>query len=556
MVGQTISHYKILKKIGQGGMGEVYQAEDLSLDRKVALKFLPIDLQQDETARKRFLREAKSAAALDHPYICHIHEAGESDGQGFIAMEYVDGETLKDRLGKGPVPLAEALRTASEMAEALEEAHRKGIIHRDVKPSNVMVMASGHVKVMDFGLAKQLLPAEGIGSEDQTLSASLTKSGSTPGTLAYMSPEQLRAGEVDTRSDIFSFGVVLYEMLTQIHPFKKDSPMETAQAILSDTPAPLSRYLDEVHPLLRYLVKKTLAKDPDRRFQLFREVRTHLEDLIEEMAESPAVDVPRDTTGLGGERPAAKSWRRAIPWSMMALMALIAAVAIWREAPPAQHPVSRVTIKLPPGQNVAGRAAIALSTDGQTLAYVAQEGGVQRLYVRPMDEFEAKPIPGSEGAEGPFFSPDGNWVGFCADSKLKRVSTSGGSPLIICDYPRMSWGGGNYCQRELGARRDDPFRSSGYPWPLAGFGPRGNTRASNPQLSGRVCGSAPVPAGSPRREGGSIYQLCYGVRPAHHGAFPRDWRAAEPGQAGRLCPLPAHRTPGVLLGKQLIGGAV
>ena len=188
MVGTTISHYKILEKIGAGGMGEVFLAQDTSLDRKVALKFLSDFLQEDPTARKRFLREAKSAAALDHPFICHIHKVGEADGKDFIAMEYVRGHTLKDKLAKGPLPLNDAIKKAAEIAEALEEAHKQGIVHRDLKPSNIMVTPQGHVKVMDFGLAKRLVPAEGVGSQAETLTASLTKTDTTLGTLAYMSP--------------------------------------------------------------------------------------------------------------------------------------------------------------------------------------------------------------------------------------------------------------------------------------------------------------------------------------------------------------------------------
>ncbi len=433
MVGRQIGSYKIVSLLGIGGMGEVYLAEDASLKRKVALKFLPEEMRRDEIARKRFLREARSAAALDHPFICHIHEVGKSDGKEFIAMEYVEGKTLKDKLDEAPLPLKEALPTAVEIAEAVEKAHQKGIVHRDLKPSNIMLTPEGHVKVMDFGLAKRVA-AEG---SEQEITSALTTEGSALGTVPYMSPEQLRGKRVDTRSDIFSFGVVLYEMLTGVHPFRKSQPMETAHAILSEVPPPLSRYRNEAPPVLQHTVRKMLAKDPDRRYQLIHDVRTNLAEMLGQVADSTVEDVSRDTTGLGSERPAGKSWRRAIPWSMMALMALVAAVAIWREAPPAQGPVSRSTIKLPPGQNITARAAIALSTDGQTLAYVAQESGAQRLYVRPMDEFEAKPIPGSEGAEGPFFSPDGNWVAFFADSKLKKVSTSGGSPLIICDYPRI-----------------------------------------------------------------------------------------------------------------------
>ncbi len=227
MVGKTISHYKVLEKIGQGGMGEVYLAQDTTLDRKVALKFLPEELEQDPTTRKRFLREAKSAAAVDHPFICHIHEVGEVEGKSFISLEYVKGETLKDKLAQGPLPVKDALVKATEVAEALQEAHKQGIVHRDLKPSNIMLTPQGHVKVMDFGLAKRVTPVE---DQEQEITTALTKQGSTLGTVPYMSPEQVRGQEVDTRSDIFSFGVVLYEMLAGVNPFKKSGHMDTATA--------------------------------------------------------------------------------------------------------------------------------------------------------------------------------------------------------------------------------------------------------------------------------------------------------------------------------------
>ena len=233
LVGRQFGSYKVLSLLGTGGMGEVYLAEDTSLDRKVALKFLPEFMQQDPTAKKRFLREAKSVAALDHPFICKIYQTGDEDDRSFIAMEYVQGQTLKEKLAKGPLPLKEALETAVQMAAAVEKAHGKGIVHRDLKPSNIMLTPEGHVKVMDFGLAKRLVPAEGGGSQEQTVTGNLTKTGTTLGTLAYMSPEQLRGQEVDTRSDIFSFGVVFYEMLTGVHPFKKAQSVETSTAILS-----------------------------------------------------------------------------------------------------------------------------------------------------------------------------------------------------------------------------------------------------------------------------------------------------------------------------------
>jgi len=275
MIGRSLSHYRILEKIGEGGMGEVFLAEDSSLHRKVALKFLPPEMQQDAAAHKRFVREARSAAALDHPYICSIHEVGESEGKGFIVMEYVDGLTLKDKLAPGPLPLKEALQIAIEVAEALEAAHAKTIVHRDIKPANIMLTQTGHAKVMDFGLAKQLIPSGGIENQEQTITA-LTREGSTVGTLAYMSPEQLRGESVDPRSDVFSFGVVLYEMLAGTHPFRKKTGMDTASAILTTLPQPLDHLRPDIPSCLQRIVTRALEKDPKSRYSSAHEIQGDL----------------------------------------------------------------------------------------------------------------------------------------------------------------------------------------------------------------------------------------------------------------------------------------
>jgi dienelactone hydrolase/predicted Ser/Thr protein kinase len=267
VVGTIISHYEVLEKIGQGGMGEVFLAQDTSLDRKVALKFLSEELKRDPAARKRLLREAKSAAALDHPFICQIHEVGEVTGKSFIAMEYIQGTTLEEKLVEGPLPVRKALETAREMAEALEAAHKQKMVHRDLKPSNIMLTSEGHVKVMDFGLAKRVIPPEGREKEITTV---LTREGATLGTVPYMSPEQVRGQEVDTRSDIFSFGVVLYEMLSGRHPFLKPDRMETAGAILRDAPPPLD------DPELERVVRRCLEKDRESRYPSFGELGNDL----------------------------------------------------------------------------------------------------------------------------------------------------------------------------------------------------------------------------------------------------------------------------------------
>jgi eukaryotic-like serine/threonine-protein kinase len=282
MIGKTLGHYQITEKLGEGGMGEVFLADDTSLHRKVALKFLPTEMQQDATARKRFLREAHSAALLDHPYICSIHEVGESEGKAFIVMEYVDGQTLRDKLARGALSLEETLQIASEIAEALEAAHGKGIVHRDIKPANIMLTRTGHAKVMDFGLAKQLIPSGGIESQERTITA-LTRNDSTVGTLAYMSPEQLRGVTVDAGSDVFSFGIVLYEMLAAVHPFKKQTAAETISAILTAPPQPLDQLRPDVPSEVKRIVTRALEKRPQSRYpsagEMLKDLREYQQSL-------------------------------------------------------------------------------------------------------------------------------------------------------------------------------------------------------------------------------------------------------------------------------------
>ena len=307
MLGKTISHFRILEKLGQGGMGEVFLAQDTTLDRKVALKFLPEELQQDPTSRKRFLREAKSAAALDHPFICKIYEIGKAQDRTFIAMEYIQGRTLEVRMAEGPLPVGDVLETAWEIADALEGAHRRGIVHRDLKPSNVMLIPEGHIKVMDFGLAKRVTP-EG---EEEDVSTVLTQDGAAVGTVPYMSPEQVRGRPLDTRSDIFSFGVVLYEMVTGVHPFKKDSIMDTAQTILSATPPPIARYVNDVSELLQDTIRKMLAKDPGERYQTVKGLIIDLRRLNLDTATGSAVSA---ASHVESEKPKGignwmKQWR-------------------------------------------------------------------------------------------------------------------------------------------------------------------------------------------------------------------------------------------------------
>ncbi|MEE8367787.1 MAG: bifunctional serine/threonine-protein kinase/formylglycine-generating enzyme family protein, partial [Thermoanaerobaculia bacterium] len=286
VINETLSHYRVIKKIGAGGMGEVYLAQETRLDRKVALKVLPPALEKDEMARSRFLREAKSAAALDHPYVCHIHEIGSHAGRDFIAMEYVEGQTLGERLKSGPMAAEEILGLAVEIAEALDKAHSESIVHRDLKPANIMITTGGHAKVMDFGLAKRI-DAGDPDTQEITLTQ-LTREGSTIGTVPYMSPEQIRAEDVDLRSDMFSLGTIFYEMLTGVHPFIRNNAMDTASAILRDVVPPLSEARSKQVAEFQPILDKMLAKNREERYQSAGEVLSDLRRLTRRRAERTA----------------------------------------------------------------------------------------------------------------------------------------------------------------------------------------------------------------------------------------------------------------------------
>ena len=278
-MSETTSRYRVLESLGRGGMGEVFLADDTQLSRKVAIKFLAEALEADEIARERLHREARSAAALDHPYVCKIHELTVLDGRTGIVMELVTGETLQARLRRAPLSPKEALEIAGEVAEALDEAHQHRVVHRDLKPSNVMLTKQGHVKVMDFGLAKQA-PASSASQVDAETVGALTESGIRMGTPGYMSPEQLLGGQVDERSDLFAFGILLYELLAGVHPFTRASQSGTLSAILRETPSPVSQYAKDAPESARVTLDRLLAKEPGHRYQSFGEVRTDLSQLL------------------------------------------------------------------------------------------------------------------------------------------------------------------------------------------------------------------------------------------------------------------------------------
>jgi Tol biopolymer transport system component/predicted Ser/Thr protein kinase len=445
--GSRLGPHEILSAIGAGGMGEVYRARDTRLNRTVAIKVLPTNLADRSELRERFEREARTIASLNHPHICTLFDIGQQDGTDFLVMEYLEGETLAHRLLKGPLRLEQVLQYAIEIAGALDKAHRKGVTHRDLKPGNIMLTKTG-TKLLDFGLAKlkqEVAPANVQLSELPTADDPLTAKGTIVGTLQYMAPEQLEGKEVDARTDIFAFGAVVYEMATGKRAFEGKSQASVIGAILKDDPPPISSLQPMTPPALDHVVKKCLAKEPEKRWQVGSDVCDELKWVAEggsQVSMAPGV-AAKGIFALG---------RRELVLSVGALLlvAAITTLATWNlkpsSAPPSQ-PVTRTVIDLPAGQQLAGLEngpAVALSPDGTHLAYVARQSGAQQIYLRAMDSLEARPIPGTEGGVNPFFSPDGQWLGFFAGIKLKKVSVSGGPAVTLGDAgatpPGASWG--------------------------------------------------------------------------------------------------------------------
>lgn len=436
MIDQKVSRYHIVEELGSGGMGEVYLAEDTSLGRKVALKFVSPEMAGDPVARKRLLREARSAAALDHPYICKIYEVGEAKGKDFISMEYVQGQTLRDVLSKGFLDPKRVLQIALEVAEALEEAHKKGIVHRDLKPSNIMLTEQGHAKVLDFGLAKLLPKEEEPEGLERTIKDSATEPGTLQGTIVYMSPEQLRGSELDTRTDIFSFGVILFEMLSGVHPFRKSDVMSTASSILKDDLPSLTRYLKEVPPLLQHTVSKMLGKDRNRRYQCVDDVRIDLEQLKEEhdSGGTPSLLPSAGEAGLGGT---GISWT-LVSWVVVGVVSLVALILVTDPLLDVSVGVdtTRFVVPLPERVSLDSSESPVISPDGRHIAFAGStdEGG-QMLWVHSLDSLIPRALAGTEGARFPFWSPDGRYIAFFAGETLRKIEHSGGSAQILCEVP-------------------------------------------------------------------------------------------------------------------------
>jgi Tol biopolymer transport system component/predicted Ser/Thr protein kinase len=422
--GFRLGAYEILSLIGAGGMGEVYKARDTRLERVVALKVLPERLADAPIRRQRFEREARTVAALNHPHICSVLDVGEEAGVPFMVMEYIDGETLDERLVRGPLKLADVLRWGMQIADALDCAHRSGVVHRDLKPANVIV-ARTDVKLLDFGLSKlqpsPALPALATLSPD---GVPLTADGALLGTFPYMAPEHLSGGDMDSRSDIFAFGAVLYEMATGRRAFEGSTTAALIGAILHTDPPPISTLQPLAPPALDRVVSRCLAKDPDNRWQTARDLVLELRWIAEHAGASPTA-----------RRRPAYAARWALPAAAFAAGAILFA-ASYVERSPADRPQIRMEFA-PDGLTLADLAVggpIAISPDSRHVAFVATgPDGAQRLWVRPLDSLAPYPLTGTEGAENPFWSPDGQFIGFFAQQKLRKIAISRVLLQNLCD---------------------------------------------------------------------------------------------------------------------------
>jgi Tol biopolymer transport system component len=431
--GQKLGPYEIVSPLGVGGMGEVYRARDTRLGREVAVKVLPPELAADPERRARFEREARAVAALNHPNICVIHDVGREGTSDYLVMELVEGDSLAQRLVRGPLAQSETLRVGAEIAEALDRAHRAGIVHRDLKPGNVMLARSG-AKLMDFGLARSVGPAWSTGGTQlATLSRPVTAEGHLVGTFQYMAPEQLEGREADARSDIWALGATLYEMASGARPFEGESTASLIGAIMRAEPRPLADRAPGPGlgagppPALERIIRTCLAKDPEQRWQSAGDVARMLRGL----------DGTPSGAGTAPAAPRRRPGREPLAWTLAVLLPLSAfALARFTAAPRGDGDALRVALTLPRGTvyhfsgDFAGPPAI--SPDGRRVAFVALDDKLgASIWVRDLDRLDARPVPGTAGGSFPFWSPDGNSLGFCAELSLKRVDLDGGAVVSL-----------------------------------------------------------------------------------------------------------------------------
>jgi tRNA A-37 threonylcarbamoyl transferase component Bud32 len=437
LVGSRLDTYELTALLGSGGMGCVYKARDTRLERLVAIKVLPAHLAGRADARERFKHEARAIASLNHHHICTLYDVGQQDGVAYLVMEYLEGETLGDRLKKGPLPLGQVLRYAAEIADALDKAHQQGITHRDLKPANIMITKSGS-KLLDFGLAKLTQAGDKAhvsASELPTAQLSLTAERTILGTLQYMAPEQLEGKEADARSDIFAFGAVLYEMISGDKAFPSESQAALIATILTGEPRSLIELGPMTPPALARLVRTCLTKDADERRQSMHDVLLELKWIAESGSQAAA------PPPVVSHRKVRERLAQAAAL-VLALTTIALAIGLMMRAP--KQPQSmrlRAEIGVDANLNTIGGPAAILAPDGTQLVLRARGADQQlRLYVRGLDQLQAVPLPGTEDPGNHFFSPDGKWIGFFAGGKLKKISVQGGAEVTLCDAAFDSFG--------------------------------------------------------------------------------------------------------------------
>jgi Tol biopolymer transport system component len=433
--GTKLGPYEIGTPLGAGGMGEVYRARDTRLDRTVAIKILPAQFTADQASKQRFEREAKTISSLNHPHICVLYDIGHQEGVDYIVMECVEGETLAKRLEKGPLPLDQTLKYGAQIAEALDKAHRSGIAHRDLKPSNIMLTPTG-TKLLDFGLAKELTPLASLATLATAIATSpVTQQGTIVGTFQYMSPEQVEGKEVDGRSDLFSLGAVLYEMLTGKRAFEGKTQLSVASAILEREPEPLSVAKPVTPPALQRAIKRCLAKDPEERWQTGRDLAAELNWISEGSLQAVASETATQGT-------------TKYVWAALAvaLAAVLAAVFFWFHSDRNSSPqaVLRYTIPAPEGASFlfgGTHEGEVLSPDGRKIAFVARVGGVSQVWLQALDSFTAHPLAGTGDANNLIWSPDSQNLAFDTGAKLVRIPAAGGASQTVCELDGALRGG-------------------------------------------------------------------------------------------------------------------
>jgi eukaryotic-like serine/threonine-protein kinase len=428
--GTRLGPYEIIAPLGAGGMGEVYRARDTRLERTVAVKVLPSHLSSSAELRERFEREAKAISQLSHPHICALYDVNREGETEYLVMEYLEGETLSDRLVKGPLPFDQVLRYGLEIADALDKAHRQGIVHRDLKPGNVMITKSG-VKLLDFGLAKAV--ETGGRSSGASLTAlptqnvkELTSEGTILGTFQYMAPEQLEGREADGRTDIFAFGAVLYEMATGRKAFSGTSQASLISSIMKDEPAPISAIAPMTPATLDRVVKTCLAKDPEDRFQTAHDAKLQLQWIAE----------GGSLAGLPAPVALRRKNRERLAWSIAAFLAVLAAAATAGYVRRAPAPPRSTRFEIATPEEILSIDTPRISPDGRYLAFNATDSsGKTRIWVRALNALSAQPLAGTDGTKRPFWSPDSRFLGFFAEGKLKKIEVTGGPAQKICDAP-------------------------------------------------------------------------------------------------------------------------